>query len=108
MLFEGVWGGTDPMHRLREAGAELLRRAYGVSHDHHAEYDPDVLSRLPLAHLGSPAPLLEAVIRAGWRAPRIARLHTVEWARRMQSPLGLGWLETRPQYAIVADADAPS
>jgi hypothetical protein len=32
------------------------------------------------------------------------RLRDVEWARRMAAPWPLGWLETVPQFAIVADA----
>lgn len=104
VLFEGVWAPTDPVRRVRDAVSDVVRRLYGVPHDHHAEYDEEMLARLPLAGLGSPEPLLEAVAAAGWRAPRIARLSAVEWARSMQAPLGLGWLESRPQYALVADA----
>jgi SAM-dependent methyltransferase len=104
VLFEGQWAATDPVRKARDAAADLLRRLYAVPHDHHADYDPEILARLPLARLGSPAPLLRAVADAGWRAPRIARLTGVEWARRMQSPMGLGWLESRPQYALAADA----
>lgn len=104
VLFEGLWGRTDPLQRARDAAIEALQRLHRIPHDHHAEYDPEVLAQLPLARLTSPTPLLDAVLEAGWTGARIRRLYDVEWARRLQAPLGLGWLESIPQFTLVADA----
>jgi SAM-dependent methyltransferase len=104
LLFEGVFSRTGPAWKARGLVADGVRRALGVRHDHHAGYDPDLLASLPLAHAPSPIPLLEAVRAAGWRAVRIQRLRDVEWARRIATPWPLGWLETTPQFAVVADA----
>src|SRR5439155_4103063 len=103
VLFEGIWRREGPAERARGYAADLLRKMLAVPHDHHAAYDPDVFASLPLAGAGSPLPLLEAVATAGWRAIRLERLRDVEWARRMAIRLPLGWIETRPQFALVAD-----
>jgi hypothetical protein len=47
---------------------------------------------------------VNAVAEAGWRRIRIERLRDVEWARRIASPFPLGWLETVPRFAVVAEA----
>jgi hypothetical protein len=49
-------------------------------------------------------PLVRVVRDAGWRGIRIRRLRDVEWARRLQQPWPLGWLEHLPRYVLVADA----
>jgi SAM-dependent methyltransferase len=104
VLFEGVWGRTVAVQRLRDLGAEALRRLYAIPHDHHAHYDPEVLSRLPFARLPSARPLVDTVYEAGWRAVRLRRLRDVEWARRIAARPALGALESVPQYALIADA----
>ena len=104
VLFEGAWGGVGPVARARDAAIEVVRRFYGMPPDHHAPYDPEILSALPLARLDSPRPIIEAAFEAGWRAVRLYRLRDVEWAQRAGSPPVLGWLERVPRYAIVADA----
>ena len=104
VLFEGAWGAAGPAARAREAAIEVVRRFYGMSPDHHAPYDPEILSALPLARLDSPRPIIEAAFEAGWRAVRLNRLRDVEWAQQAGSPPVLGWLERVPRYAIVADA----
>ncbi len=104
VLLEGVWGERRLLRRARDAAAEAIRRLARTPPDHHAPYPEDVLAELPLARLPSPAPLVEAVYRAGWRAVRIRRLLDVEWAARLHEPAVLGWLEHRPRYALVADA----
>ncbi|TMK31775.1 MAG: class I SAM-dependent methyltransferase [Actinobacteria bacterium] len=104
VLFEGAWGASGLVGRGREAAIELVRRLYGMPPDHHAPYDPQILSSLPLAQLDSPRPVIEAAVEAGWRAVRLYRLRDVEWAHRAGSPPVLGWLERVPRYAIVADA----
>ena len=104
VLFEGVWGRTDAAQRVRDAAAEALRRLYAIPHDHHADYDADVVAQLPFARLPSAAPLIDAVFEAGWRSVRIRRLRDVEWARRIAAKPILGALEGVPQYSLVADA----
>ncbi len=104
VLFEGIWRRTDAVARARDALADLLRRAYGTPHDHHAEYDEAILAELPLARLPSAEPLIESVYSAGWRGVRLRRLRDVEWARRIAARPALGALESVPQYALIADA----
>jgi SAM-dependent methyltransferase len=104
VLFEGAWGSAGATGRAKEAAIEVVRRIYGMPPDHHAPYDPEILSALPLARLDSPRPIIEAAFEAGWRAVRLYRLRDVEWAQRAGSPPVLGWLERVPRYAIVADA----
>jgi SAM-dependent methyltransferase len=104
VLFEGAWGTPGLVERAREAAVGVVRRVYGMPRDHHAPYDPEILSSLPLARVDSPRPIIEAAVEAGWRAVRIYRLRDVEWAQRAGSPPVLGWLELVPRYAIVADA----
>ncbi len=104
VLFEGRVGLRRPAGRAKEAAIQVVRRIYGMPPDHHAPYDPEILSALPLARLDSPRPIIEAAFEAGWRAVRLYRLRDVEWAQRASSPPVLGWLERVPRYAIVADA----
>ena len=105
VLFEGVWGQTDLVRRAKDAAAEALRRVLRIPADHHAPYPEDVLAQLPLARSSSPAPMIEAVRDAGWVAVRIKRLRDVEWAARQHEQWPFGWLEHRPRYALIADAD---
>jgi SAM-dependent methyltransferase len=104
VLFEGVWGSTNPAQRARDAAAGVFRKLLQVPDDHHAPYPEEVLAELPLARLPSPVPLIEAVFDAGWRAVRIKRLRDVEWAAELHDPWPLGWLERKPRYALIADA----
>lgn len=104
VLYEGRWGGRDVSVRARRAAATLGRRLLGGGSDHHATYDEDMLSSLPLAGGVDVDALLAATVRAGWRAVRIERLPDIEWAYRIASPPVLGWLETVPRFAIIADA----
>ncbi|MGH2724768.1 MAG: class I SAM-dependent methyltransferase [Actinomycetota bacterium] len=103
VVMEGIHG-PGPARRLRDGLSELLRRLLAIPHDHHDHYEPDVVRALPLLGAPSPAPLVAAVRRAGWRAVRIERLHDVEWARRLVPPRALSLLEAVPLYAVVADA----
>ena len=38
------------------------------------------------------------------RKDGLERLRDVEWARRLGVPFPLGWVETTPHFAVVADA----
>jgi SAM-dependent methyltransferase len=102
-LFEGVWGRTDLVQRVRDGLAEALRRAYAIPEDHHADYDAAILRELPFARLPTAEPLIDAVYEAGWRGVRIRRLRDVEWARRIAARPILGALESVPQFALTAD-----
>lgn len=104
VLFEGVHGKGGVADQLRRVAAGALRTLMGVSPDHHAHYEPEVLAELPLARMRSPVPLIHAAVDAGWRRPRIERLRDVEWARRLAAPWPLGLLEAVPLYALVAEA----
>jgi hypothetical protein len=105
ILFEGSWAGEGPAVRVTDALADMVRRLRGVDrHDHHAPYPSDITDALPLGHVSSPAPFVRAVADAGWAAVRLERLPDVEWTQRIREPWPLGMLESRPRYAIVADA----
>jgi hypothetical protein len=82
----------------------VVRRALGIGHDHHAEYDPDLLDTLPLARGMTPHALIALLAGAGFRRARVERMRDVEWARaRAEHPL-LGPLESVPRFAVVAEA----
>jgi hypothetical protein len=104
VLFEGLWGRTDPLRRAADRAADAARRLMRTPPDHHAPYPEDVFAHLPLARQSSPGPMIEAVFDAGWTGARIKRLRDVEWAARLHEPWPLGWLEQRPRYALVAEA----
>jgi hypothetical protein len=89
---------------IRERAASVARRVRGVEPAHHGEYDPEVVSALSLRGARTLRPHLAALAEAGWRRVRTVRLRDVEEARRSASPAPLGWLESIPQYAIVAEA----
>ena len=108
VVLEGNWSGRDVAARARHGAAATVRRLAG-RHDphggHHGEYEPELTAALPLASGMSVDAAVDAVVRAGWRAVRIERLRDVEWAARGAAPSRLlGWLETVPRFAVVADA----
>jgi SAM-dependent methyltransferase len=102
VLFEGVWGQSDPVTRGKDLAARGLRRLLRTPPDHHAPYPEEVLAALPLAGSSSPLAMVRFVGESGWRAIRIKRLRDVEWAARLHEGRPLGWLEQRPRYALVA------
>jgi SAM-dependent methyltransferase len=104
VLFEGIFDRAGLVQRARSSAAHAVRKALGVSHDHHGRYSDQLLSALPLAGAASPLAFVEAVREAGWRSVRLERLRDVEWARRISSPILLGWLEMIPRFAVVAEA----
>jgi ubiquinone/menaquinone biosynthesis C-methylase UbiE len=103
VLFEGIWQPDDAVSRARHSLAHGVRRLRGDVHDHHAEYDDEMLAGLPLAGQPSAAPLLEAVDAAGWRNLRIERLRDVEWVRQSAAGVAGRIAGVTPQFAVVAD-----
>ncbi|HVM12574.1 MAG TPA: methyltransferase domain-containing protein [Actinomycetota bacterium] len=103
VAMEGL-GPSTIERRVRFAFASLVRRVLDVPHDHHDHYGEDVVRALPLLHARTPAPLLGAARRAGWKGRRVERLRDVEWARRMIAPTLISRLESTPLFAVVADA----
>jgi SAM-dependent methyltransferase len=104
VLFEGIWRPGDSVGRARQSVADRVRRIRGEGHDHHGEYDPEMLASLPFARLTTAAPILEAVDEAGWQAVRIERIRDVEWVRQMASGVSGRIAGAAPQFAVVADA----
>ena len=104
VLFEGSWGGEGPLVKLKDAAAGALHRFRRDADDHHGPYPDDVVRRLPLAATTTPAPFVDAVLAAGWRAVQLERLLDVEWAVERREAWPLGALMRRPRYAIIAEA----
>jgi SAM-dependent methyltransferase len=104
VLYEGIFNRSGGWARFRAALVTAAKRTAGVPSDHHGQYSEELLAALPLAGAGTALPLIEAVREAGWRRIRMERLRDVEWARRMASPLLIGWLESAERFAILADA----
>lgn len=103
VLIESLWGDTgDPVERLRRRGRELVRRARRTPLAHHAEFEAELREQLPLAHGPSPEEIVKAVTEAGWPAPRLHRLDTVEWTRASELPLADRALGVTPRFAVVA------
>ena len=104
VLFESLWGdAVDPTEAIWVSGRKLFRRLKGTPSNHHAEYPPSVRRRLPLGNGTPPEVLIEMLLAAGWRNPRLERLADVEWAAR----IGLGqidyWMGVTPRFALSAD-----
>jgi SAM-dependent methyltransferase len=104
VMFEGIFDRAGLLQRARNSVAHAVRKALGVSHEHHGRYSDQLLASLPLAGAATPLAFVEAVREAGWRRVRLERLRDVEWARRISSPMVLGWLEMVPRFAVVAEA----
>jgi SAM-dependent methyltransferase len=106
VLYEGRWGTQGPAARARRAAVGLARRLTRAEADHHSEYDEDVLRALPLAGAIDVEAAMSTVQRAGWTGARVERLRDVERAYRIASPPVLGWLESVPRFAVLAEASA--
>jgi SAM-dependent methyltransferase len=102
VLFEGLWGGADPVERLRGQAREGLRRLRGEPDHHHDRYEPAVWEALPLADGTHPDRVVELVEEAGWGPARLERLRDVEWAQLLQLPPPDRLLGVTPRYAVVA------
>jgi SAM-dependent methyltransferase len=105
VLYEGVFARVGRAAEVRRRATEFVRKAYGILHEHRGEYSPELLAALPLAGAATPAPMLEAVGEAGWQQVQLERLRDVEWARRTASPPLLGWLESVPRFAVLAQSN---
>lgn len=103
-LYEGLPGPPSRGRRARAALVHLLRRVRGIPEDHHGSYDPEVLAALPLWGARTPAAFLKVATAAGWRGARVERLRDVDWARRVAAPWPIGWLQSIPQFALLADS----
>jgi SAM-dependent methyltransferase len=102
VLFEGLWGGADPVEQLRGQAREGLRRLRGEPDHHHDHYDPAVWAALPLADGTHPDRLVELVEEAGWGPARLERLRDVEWAQLLGQPPAARLLGVAPRFAVVA------
>jgi 2-polyprenyl-3-methyl-5-hydroxy-6-metoxy-1,4-benzoquinol methylase len=103
LLVESVWGdGQSPASRLRARGRRLARRVSAAPAGHHDHYDESITGALPFAGGLAPERLVELVQQAGWQAPRLWRLTTVEWiqGRRLSWPEQL--FGVQPVYALWA------
>jgi SAM-dependent methyltransferase len=103
VLFEGLWGGADPVERLRGQAREGLRRLRQEPDHHHDRYDPSVLQELPLAGGTHPDRVVELVEAAGWGSARLERLRDIEWAQLLGLPPTTRPLGVTPRFAVVAD-----
>jgi len=102
VLFEGMWGGADPVEDLRHRAREFLRRLRGEPEHHHDHYDPAVLAQLPLAGGVTPDQLVTLVEAAGWGIARLERLRDVEWIQRLALPPSQRLLGVTPRFVIRA------
>ncbi|MHB1931286.1 MAG: class I SAM-dependent methyltransferase [Acidimicrobiales bacterium] len=102
VLFEGLWGRGDPLRRVRGAGRRALGRLQGKVTGHHGEYPQEVLAALPLGAGTTPAAVVEAVAAAGWPDPWLERLHDVEWATRMATPLPERLIGAPARFVVTA------
>jgi SAM-dependent methyltransferase len=102
VLFEGLWGGADPVEQLRGQAREGLRRLRGEPDHHHDHYHPSVVEELPLAAGTHPDRVVELVEAAGWGPARLERLHDIEWAQLLGLPPSTRLLGVTPRFAVVA------
>jgi SAM-dependent methyltransferase len=104
VLFESVWGAAaGPEERLRARARLLLRRLRSQGSDHHAEYDTELRSELPLGTGTSPELLAALVESTSWGPARIERLRDVEWASREALATVVDRLVgVSPRFAVIA------
>jgi SAM-dependent methyltransferase len=102
VLVESLWGNVDPIESLRNSARHALRQLRGDPPDHHTTYSDSLRESLPLSGGTSPTRLVEMLLEAGWRSPRLERLRDVEWAESTDLPLPDRLLGVSPKFAVVA------
>ena len=102
VLFEGLWGGSDPVEALRGQAREGMRRLRGEPDHHHDRYHPAVAGELPLAGGTHPDRVVELVEAAGWGPVWLERLRDIEWAQLLGLPPSSRLLGVTPRFAVVA------
>ena len=105
VLFEGSWGATDPLERLRRRAQDRIIRVVSKGprpSGHHAEYPDSLREAMPLGAGTTPEALAAAASDAGWAVPRMRRLRDVEWAMSLGLPLPERLLGVAPRFAIIA------
>jgi SAM-dependent methyltransferase len=102
VLFEGLWGESDPVEALRSQAREGLRKLRGQPDHHHGDYDPSVLAELPLGRGTHPDQVVELVEAAGWGPARLERLYDIEWAQLLSEPPSARLLGVNPRFAVIA------
>ena len=103
LLVESVWGdGESGADRMRARGRRLARRLAAAPSGHHAHYDESITGALPFAGGLAPERLVDLVQRAGWQAPRLRRLTSVEWILSRQQPWPDRLFGIQPVYALWA------
>lgn len=103
ILLESLWGSAGgPVEELRASARQVLRRLRNEAGDHHAEYEPDIRSELPLGNGTTPEQLV-ALVEPAWGAARIERLRDVEWATRLALPsIPDRIIGVTPRFAVIA------
>jgi len=102
VVLESVWGDVDRAEVLRGKARHALRRLRRTPDDHHGEYRPELRGALPLGTGTPPSQVIEMVIDAGWRTPRLERLRDIEWATAVVLPLPERLLGVPPRFAVLA------
>lgn len=103
LLFEGIWGGADPVEAARQRIRHLLWRLRRRPSGHHADYDPDLLAHLPLAKRAHPETMVTELEATGWERPRLERLADVEWTRRLALQPIDRLLGVSPSFLVIAE-----
>ena len=104
LLLESIWGAAaGPEEQLRARARALIRRLRNEPSDHHAEYDAEMRSELPLGWGTSPELLVALVESTTWGPARVERLRDVEWAAREALPSVIDRLVgVTPRFAVIA------
>ena len=107
VLFEGLWGGADPVEAAARAGqGGVARSCAGSPTTTTTATTRSMLEELPLAGGTHPDRVVELVEAAGWGPARLERLRDVEWAQLLSSPRapacsapppGSRWSPARPR-----------
>ena len=102
VLFEGLWGGADPVEAAARAGQGGAAQAARGARPPPRPLRRLVLEELPLAGGTHPDQVVELVEAAGWGPARLERLRDIEWAQLLQQPPSARLLGVTPRFAVVA------